>query len=151
MAPELLDGLGRPGGTVVVADVREGDIAAGASQGEADRSAEIARSSCDQGYSPDEIHVLSLSITEAIDLASFRSRRRCDVARQGRACRVRPAAGSTSRFQGQTPGLRRKGSAARCSSAAQRRTRDTWVAAGSPQRKDWRTFPPRWRTRTRAP
>src|SRR5262249_4770078 len=116
MAPELLDGLGRPGGTVVVADVREGDIAAGASQGEADRSAEIARSSCDQGYSPDEIHVLSLSITEAIDLASFRSRRRCDVARQGRACRVRPAAGSTSRFQGQTPGLRRKGSAARSSS-----------------------------------
>src|SRR5215470_5500217 len=60
-AAKPFDGLDRLGSTLAVADVRESDIAAGASEGEARRCAEITRSPRHQGYSPEEIHVRSNS------------------------------------------------------------------------------------------
>src|SRR5262249_32283467 len=54
-----LDGLDRVGGALAVADVRESDIAAGASEGDARRCAEITRSPRHQGYPSEEIHVRS--------------------------------------------------------------------------------------------
>jgi hypothetical protein len=58
-ASKLFDGLDRPGGAVSVADVGEGDIAAGSGQGHADGRAEITRSSRHQGYPPEKIHLRS--------------------------------------------------------------------------------------------
>src|SRR5215471_8406638 len=60
-APKPFDGLDRLGGAIAVADVRESDIAAGASEGNARRCAEITRSPRHQGYPPEEIHVRSTS------------------------------------------------------------------------------------------